>query len=103
MEQNNLNLINSINLVSGVSNTPSIPTPDFSLTNSKYNYTARRDDYLTPHSFIQRVLKEENLPYFDCDVCSSLYNIPALIYGKKMGSLFFWMDTKKPKFKKKMD
>lgn len=94
MEQNNLNLINSINLVSGVSNTPSIPTPDFSLTSSKYNYTARRDDYLTPHSFIQRVLKEENLPYFDCDVCSSLYNIPALIYGTKDG-FFILLDGHK--------
>lgn len=94
MEQNNLNLINSINLVSGVSNTPSIPTPDFYLTNPKYDYTAKRDDYLTPHSFIQKVLREENLPYFDCDVCSSLYHIPALIYGTKDGFYIFDRDKK---------
>lgn len=95
MEQNyNLNLINTKNLVSGVSNTPSILTPDFFLTNAEYDYTAKRDDYLTPHSFIQKVLREENLPYFDCDVCSSLYNIPALIYGTKDGFYILDIDKK---------
>lgn len=70
-----------------------IPTPNFSLTHFKYNYTATRDDYLTPHSFIQKVLKEENLSYFDCDVCSSMYNIPALVYGTKDG--FYISDGEK--------
>lgn len=93
-EKNNLNLINIKSLVSGVSNTPSILTPDFSLTNAKYDYTAKRDDYLTPHSFIQKVLQKENLPYFDCDVCSSLCNIPALIYGTKDGFYIFDRDKK---------
>lgn len=82
-----------VNSAIGSTNYPTVPTPDFSLTNSKYNYTAQRDDYLTPHSFIQKVLQKENLPYFDCDVCSSLYNIPALIYGTKDG--FFIPDGEK--------
>ena len=78
----------------GGTNTQKIQAPDFSLTNAKYDYTAKRDDYLTPHSFIQKVLREENLPYFDCDVCSSLYNIPALIYGTKDGFYIFDRDKK---------
>ena len=80
---NNLNI--KLSGVGSDSTDISIPTSDFSLTNPKYDYTAKRADYLTPHSFIQKVLREENLPYFDCDVCSSLYNIPALIYGTKDG------------------
>lgn len=85
--------INKHSNIGGVSTYPSIPTSDFSLTNPKYDYSAQRDDYLTPSSFIQKVLKEENLPYFNCDVCSSLYNVPALIYGTKDG--FFVLDDDK--------
>lgn len=70
-------------------NTPNNLTPSgFSLTNNKYNYTSRRDDYLTPPSFIQKVLQEENLTRFECDVCSSLYNVQASVYGRKDGFFF---------------
>lgn len=52
---------------------------------SKYNYTAKRDDYLTPSVIYERVLEENNLQTFDCDVCSSFPNIPAKMHYRKDG------------------
>lgn len=51
----------------------------------KYNYTAKRDDYLTPSVIYEDVLEKNNLQIFDCDVCCSTFNIPSRFYYKKDG------------------
>lgn len=51
----------------------------------KYNFDAIREDYLTPHDFIDFVLKSNNLTKFDCDVCCSQDNIPASFRYTKEG------------------
>ena len=38
----------------------------------KYNYTAKRDDYLTPPEIIKEVLTSNGFTEFDCDTCCSL-------------------------------
>lgn len=64
-----------------------ITSPSISLTEgAKYNFTAQREDYLTPREFCLKVLKANDLAYFDCDVCCSQFNIPAIIYYRKDGA-----------------
>lgn len=53
--------------------------------NPKYDYTAQRDDYLTPCEFYEKVLEKNGLQLFDCDVCCSHYNVPARFHYKKDG------------------
>lgn len=43
----------------------------------KYSFTAKRSDYLTPAWFYEKVLDEAGITMFDCDVCCSIFNIPA--------------------------
>lgn len=43
----------------------------------KYSFTSKRSDYLTPAWFYEKVLDEAGLTMFDCDVCCSIFNIPA--------------------------
>lgn len=52
---------------------------------NKYNYSALRDDYLTPSEIYEKILNENNLTLFDCDVCCSTYNVPARFHYKKNG------------------
>lgn len=52
---------------------------------SKYDFTATRDDYLTPADIIEYVLGVNRLEKFDCDVCCSLDNIPASFRYRKTG------------------
>lgn len=67
----------------------SIATPSFlSDKPQKYNFEAQRDDYLTPSEIYLDVLSENGLDYFDCDVCCTLTNIPALLHYKKDGLYF---------------
>ena len=52
---------------------------------SKYDFSATRDDYLTPTEIIEYVLDTNNLETFDCDVCCSKDNIPAKFRYRKDG------------------
>ncbi len=52
---------------------------------AKYNYTAKRDDYLTPDKFLYELMEKEDIIIFDCDVCCSVFNIPAIWHFKKDG------------------
>lgn len=52
---------------------------------SKYNFNAEREDYLTPIDFINKVLANNKLQKFDCDVCCSQANIPASFRYTKEG------------------
>lgn len=52
---------------------------------SKYNYDCKRDDYLTPPELILKVLADNGLQQFDCDVCCSQDNIPAAFRYRKDG------------------
>ena len=51
----------------------------------KYDFTAQRDDYLTPSEIVQYVLDMNDLEQFDCDVCCFQSNIPAKFRYKKDG------------------
>lgn len=51
----------------------------------KYVFYSTRDDYMTPATFVEKVLQENNLQYFDCDVCCTEFNIPAKHHYKKDG------------------
>lgn len=52
---------------------------------NKYIYESTRDDYLTPSELYENLMEKENLKIFDCDVCCSHFNIPALFHYKKDG------------------
>lgn len=52
---------------------------------TKYDYSAQRDDYLTPSEIYEKILDENGLTIFDCDVCCSVYNVPARFHYKKDG------------------
>lgn len=51
----------------------------------KYVYKSTRDDYLTPSKFYENLMEKEDLGIFDCDVCCSIFNVPALFHYKKDG------------------
>lgn len=51
----------------------------------KYNFTAERDDYLTPSEIVEYILDTHGLELFDCDVCCSQDNIPAKMRYRKNG------------------
>lgn len=51
----------------------------------KYVFYSVRDDYMTPISFIEKVLQDNNLHVFDCDVCCTEFNVPAKSHYKKDG------------------
>lgn len=51
----------------------------------KYNYTAKRDDYLTPPEIIKEILTSNGFTEFDCDTCCLLDNIPAKFRYRKDG------------------
>ena len=51
----------------------------------KYNFTSQKNNYLTPASFYEKVLEDNHLTMFDCDVCCSQFNIPAKLYYKHDG------------------
>lgn len=62
----------------------------------KYNYSSSRGDYLTPSVFVESILSELGRERFDCDVCCSMRNIPAVacymldgyyVEGIKVGEL----------------
>lgn len=53
-----------------------------------YKLTSLRNDYLTPHYFVERVLNIAGLNKFDCDVCCSHFNVPAHFYYKQDGLYF---------------
>ena len=55
----------------------------------KYVFYSTRDDYMTPVNFVEKVLQENNLPFFDCDVCCTEFNIPAKSHYKKDGFYIF--------------
>lgn len=46
----------------------------------KYNYTMNANDYKTPPELYQKALKFFNIEKFNCDVCCSEKNIPAIIH-----------------------
>lgn len=48
----------------------------------KYNYEKSRNDYLSPPELVKMALEDFNRDCFDCDVCCSHENIPALHYYK---------------------
>lgn len=48
----------------------------------KYNFEQNRSDYLSPPELVKIALEDFNIDYFDCDVCCSQENIPALHYYK---------------------
>lgn len=50
-----------------------------------YKLTSKRDDYLTPSSFYEKVLDDGNIGIFDCDVCCTLFNVPALFHYTTAG------------------
>lgn len=61
---------------------------------SKYSFESSRSDYLTPKSIYEPILKELGRNDFDCDVCCSDTNIPAIarftpegfyVYDRKIG------------------
>lgn len=54
-----------------------------------YKLTSKRDDYLTPSSFYEKVLNNAGIGIFDCDVCCTVFNIPALYHYKKDGLYSF--------------
>lgn len=43
----------------------------------KYNYSKKRNDYLSPPELVEKALKEKGVLCFDLDVCCSQLNIPA--------------------------
>lgn len=62
----------------------------------KYNFESNSGDYLTPETIYAPLLKEIGRNEFDCDVCCSADNIPAIarfkldgfyIYGNKVGEV----------------
>lgn len=52
---------------------------------SKYNFESLRDDYLTPSEFYGELMDKEKILIFDCDVCCTQFNIPAVWHYKKDG------------------
>lgn len=61
---------------------------------SKYNFDSKSSDYLTPESIYKPILEELGRDQFDCDVCCSEANIPAIarftldgffVYNRKLG------------------
>lgn len=59
----------------------------------KYNYEKNRSDYLSPPELVKMALEDFNRDCFDCDVCCSKENIPAIhhyIDGKINGLKEFW-------------
>ena len=58
----------------------------------KYNYSSNRGDYLTPNTFVRSILKEIGREQFDCDVCCSVRNIPAMACYRKDG---YYIDGRK--------
>lgn len=53
---------------------------------SKYKHSRIRNDYLTPSDLVNKILKENGLKKFDCDVCCSTFNIPATFHYTKNGA-----------------
>lgn len=49
---------------------------------SKYNFEQKRNDYMSPPELVKMALQKLNKELFDCDVCCSEENIPALHYYK---------------------
>lgn len=47
---------------------------------SKYNFGQKRNDYMSPPELVKKALNEKNKDLFDCDVCCSKKNIPAIHY-----------------------
>lgn len=61
--------------------------------NAKYNYTFDKNNYLTPPELVQEGLEMARINIFDCDVCCTLKNIPAIkhfINGQKDGLKENW-------------
>lgn len=59
----------------------------------KYNYTMNANDYKTPPELYQKALKFFNIEKFNCDVCCSEKNIPAIIHfieGERNGLTEDW-------------
>lgn len=59
----------------------------------KYNYTMKANDYKTPKELYSNALEFFNIDQFDCDVCCSEKNIPAIIHyieGKENGLIEDW-------------
>lgn len=59
----------------------------------KYDFSSKRDDYLTPTDVIDYVLSKNNLERFMCDVCCTKANIPAH-FGYKKDGLYLYDSTK---------
>lgn len=49
----------------------------------KYNFEQKRNDYMSPPELVNMALAEFKRDFFDCDVCCSKENIPALHYYKE--------------------
>lgn len=47
---------------------------------SKYNFEQKRNDYETPPMLIDKALRFLGKEQFDCDVCCSRKNVPAIHY-----------------------
>lgn len=61
--------------------------------NLKYNYTFDKNNYLTPPVLVQAGLEMAGINIFDCDVCCTLKNIPAIehfVNGQKDGLKENW-------------
>lgn len=59
----------------------------------KYNYSKKRNDYLSPPDLVEKALKEKGVLCFDLDVCCSQLNIPAhqhCVNGIDNGLTFKW-------------
>ena len=59
----------------------------------KYNFEQNRNDYQTPPELVQKALDIVGYKKFDCDVCCSCENIPAVhhyIEGTTDGLRQFW-------------
>lgn len=61
---------------------------------SKYNFESKSGDYLTPECVYKPLLNEIGREQFDCDVCCSDTNVPAIarftpdgfyVYDRKLG------------------
>ncbi|MFA7658786.1 MAG: DNA N-6-adenine-methyltransferase [Candidatus Gastranaerophilaceae bacterium] len=60
----------------------------------KYNFSKKRNDYMTPPELIDNLLKEIGIDKFDLDVCCSQINIPAFHHcldGVKDGLASHWL------------
>ena len=51
------------------------------MTNIKYNFGSKRNDYLTPPELIKQILEKIGQDKFLGDVCCSQPNIPAIFYA----------------------